>query len=381
MKKLMVSIILLVFLSGCHIPPPLTTPMSLPEPTGKYGIGITSLPLIDFTRNEKFSKTSKPREIMVQLWYPTVKDLSGTASEYLDEVTANFMLKDKTAPPGLSPDFRLLIKTHSFKDAPLINDMQKFPVIVFSPGRGLIYQFYQSLLEDLASHGYIVAAINHPYISGVTVFPDLHYYQPVQAKNRRQFLTENFSTVVQDIKFVTDNLIKLNQDPGQKFYGKLDVSKIGCFGHSYGGGAAVQAGINYSEITAALDMDGSIWGEDYKRPVPKPILYLCNDLSRKTDPTTKKLWKNLSEGYIVQINKARHLNFSDYGIILTHIYPTIPRLFFAIGKIDPIVAIQITRESILHYFDIYLRGSSNEDLINIARQYPESKLEKKQYNE
>ncbi|WP_132013873.1 alpha/beta hydrolase family protein [Hydrogenispora ethanolica] len=372
---------MVLFLSGCQsaATPSSMTPIALPAPTGAYGVGVTSLPLVDQSRTETIGENAgfRHRELMVQLWYPITPATAGEPSEYLDELSARFAavssaeLIPKEAP-RLSPDFQFLIKTHAVRDALPAQDGPGFPVLVFSPGYGATYLFYQSLFEDLASHGYFIAAINHPYLSGITVFPDQHFYPQAQPKNEDQFLDDQFRTVVTDIQFVVAQMAVLNQDRTRPFLDRLDLSRIGCFGHSYGGAAAVQACIDDPEIKAAIDIDGSMHGKDYDRPIAKPLGIINNDLTATCDYTVKKLWRNTHRGYMVRIHKARHLDFSDLGVIIKRYYPKRPLLVRALyfGKIEPELAVQLTRKAVLNFFEIYLTGGSDADLLEMPRQYP-----------
>lgn len=64
------------------------------------------------------------------------------------------------------------LKTHSIFDANISDQEATYPVVIFSPGFGSPQDTYTSYLEDLASHGYIIFGINHPYVTDPTVFLD-----------------------------------------------------------------------------------------------------------------------------------------------------------------------------------------------------------------
>ena len=381
MPKITWVLFLVLFLSGCQsvAMPSAMTPITLPAPTGTFGVGVTSLPLVDRSRTETIGENagSHPRELMVQLWYPIAPTTAGAPSEYLDELSARFAAASAAEfipkkAPRLSPDFRFPIETHAVRDALPAQDGTEFPVLVFSPGYGATYLFYQSLLEDLASHGYLIAAINHPYLSGITVFPDQHFYPQAQPKNEDRFLDAQFRTAVTDIQFVVAQMTALNQDRRQPFLDRLDLSRIGCFGHSYGGAVAVQACIDGPEIEAAMDIDGSMHGKDYWQPIAKPLGIINDDLTATWDYTVKKLWRNTHRGYIVQIKKARHLDFCDLGMIIKRYYPKLPLLTRTLyfGKIEPELAVQLTRQAVLNFFEIYLAGESSAELLDMPRRYP-----------
>lgn len=388
MRKLMWILLLLASFTFVFEPILAVELITLPSPTGEYGVGTCQWPLVDTSRTEVILKNSptKYRELMLQLWYPIAKETVGIPTEYMDRISATFIANEIT---DLNPDFRLLIKTNSIPEAPFANNESNYPVLIFSPGYKATYLLYQSFFEDLASHGYIVVAINHPYISGITVFPDNHYYPPYTPKNEDKFIEDNFQTVITDIKFVIDQLKLINLDKKHDFYGKFDLTRIGCFGHSLGGAASVQACINYPEIKAAIDIDGSMYGKEYSKPHSKPIMLINNEFTGSIDFTTKNLWKNTREGYRVQILNARHYDYTDMGMIIRHLYPQeLPRSFFGtgklalqlfgFGKINPKLVVEITRTCVLNFFDIYIKDKTNQKLLDIPTSYPQqTKLIKK----
>ena len=104
--------------------------------------------------------------------------------------------------------------------------------IVFVSDRDGNYEIYTSLIEDLVSDGFVVASVNHPYISGITVFPD---GRAIRATSIRDI---SLKSIIGDAKFVLDFLTKLN-NTDQFFSGRFDLSKVGMFGHSFGGASTI----------------------------------------------------------------------------------------------------------------------------------------------
>jgi len=146
----------------------------LPKLTGSYGVGVTTMHLIDTSRSENFTTESTDvREMMVQLWYPIETIHSGTRTEYMDYPTFQW-LKDRSPIPLITipNDAYRFVRPHGRNETNIAAGM--FPVVIFSPGYDGVYQIYTSFIEDLVSHGFVVASINHPYVSGITVFPDGH---------------------------------------------------------------------------------------------------------------------------------------------------------------------------------------------------------------
>jgi predicted dienelactone hydrolase len=108
---------------------------------------------------------------MVRVWYPARTRSRMPTTAYLDTISAEYLA-------GMVPELPVPatedIATHSVAGARLQRGCQTRPVVLFSPGLQGVVAFYQSLLEDLASQGYIVFGVDSPDVSGVTVFPDGH---------------------------------------------------------------------------------------------------------------------------------------------------------------------------------------------------------------
>jgi pimeloyl-ACP methyl ester carboxylesterase len=376
-------VLIFFFIVGCKQEyDPLNEPVSLPQPTGVYAIGTRDLNLVDLSREESLSCSDSPqkRALKVRLWYPVVQGTAGQRKDYTDARTAVYfaesiaeeIMSPKARP--LHPDFRLLIHTHALQDAPIADDGPGFPVLVFSPGYGTSCTVYQSFFEDLASNGYVVAAIDHPFVSGITVSVDDRVCPPLEPENKEKFLRAHLPTMIADISFVIDRLQVLNDDTSHTFYNRFDMRRIASFGHSYGGAVAVQACLDAPNIVAAINIDGSLWGDGHLKPNDKPMLIINNNASRMLDATTRALWKNSSKGYMARISSTRHYDYSDMPLLLKHFYPEFPtrRLVSlgGFGSLEPALAIEITRKYILSFFNQHLNGGSVEQMVDIAEQYP-----------
>lgn len=117
-------------------------------------------------------------------------------------------------------------------------------------------------VEELASQGYIVLGIDHTFDAAATVFPDGRTAY-VQSVNLTDFDERDCHIKLwkEDVTFVLDQLEKLNQNDETGFFtGKIDTSRIGMFGYSYGGATAAQILAEDSRVKAAIDMDGTLYG-------------------------------------------------------------------------------------------------------------------------
>ncbi|QHG17951.1 alpha/beta hydrolase [Nostoc sp. ATCC 53789] len=106
------------------------------------------------------------------------------------------------------------------------------PLIVFSHGLGSVRTDLRYLAEHLASHGYVVAALEHPGSNEDNINSAL------QGKTR-PVKPQEFLNRPQDVSFVLDELEKLNQTANHPLQGKLATMNAMVVGYSFGGGTAL----------------------------------------------------------------------------------------------------------------------------------------------
>jgi dienelactone hydrolase len=403
--------------------------VELPALTGTYGVGTVVLPLVDDARLEDM--TPEPddyREIMVQVWYPIEKQRSGRTVPYLDLPSLSYLVMESItsfmpsgpqtgtapstaletpmrgdeyshltalaprhtfskedlrtranrgngAPIPLKPGrlFDIPMSTHAIYSAPPAAAAGPFPVLIFSPGFGEIYSEYQSFFENIVSRGYVVAAINHPYTSGITVSPDGRMAVTRGIRNLEE-LEERHGVLVEDIEFLAAGIETLLQ---QQLGLALNANEIGFFGHSIGGSAAVEACLEWPQCKGAINMDGSMRGQNYTRPIDKPIfLMLGQNHTLEIDATLELAWRNMTRnGFMMHLDGAEHPAFTDLKLILSQIVPPayLENLDDAFGTIDGQRAVHIVRQYIIAFFDAYLKGAPVEEIT--AKDYPEAVLE------
>lgn len=170
-KKLLQIALLFLILASIV---PWTTFLPIPkltEPQGPYTVGTRIFRWIDFTRAEEItSDPNDKRNVVVQAWYPTEQDAKGTHSSYLDGMDN---LPEKI---GIIPRFVFdhydQIETYGVLNAPISKEQNQWPVVLFLTGNGAARAFYTSLATGLASHGYVVLTIDHPYEAMITQLAD-----------------------------------------------------------------------------------------------------------------------------------------------------------------------------------------------------------------
>jgi pimeloyl-ACP methyl ester carboxylesterase len=183
-----------------------------------------------------------------------------------------------------------------------------------------------------------------------------------------------------DAGFALDQLEGLNEsDPSGRFLGRLDMTRVGVFGHSLGGATALQFCHDDSRCKAGIDVDGAPLGSVIAEGVTQPFMFLLSDHTREPDAETGPIHANIRAIYDrlpgnrrwqIMIRGGNHYMFSDDGAMLKS--PLIMRVLrtFGIVRIDGRRQIAVTTHFISNFFDVYLRGAPASDLTNRAG-YPE----------
>jgi platelet-activating factor acetylhydrolase isoform II len=240
---------------------------TLPAPTGPFAVGRVTVEWVDRSRIEPLSPDHGYRTLMVDVWYPADASPAGPAP-YLDVAAFERAIGAAGLRRQVGGAYDAIkegrVQTHAVAGASFSRSVARAPVLVFSPGGGLVREIYAAQIENLVSHGYIVAAISHPYDAIVTVYPDGHWitYDPKRWPEIPDFPGKwNLNQLewhAKDIRFVLDELERANHagTPGLPFAGHLDVGRVGAFGHSFGGVAAAQACQSDRRIRACLNEDG-----------------------------------------------------------------------------------------------------------------------------
>lgn len=262
---LLVTWIPLVALSAVRLPPS----------DGPYSVGRRAFIWTDETRPEDASIPDRSsRHVAVFVFYPA--GLTRKPAAYYPGL-AKF--SDGPSVIGLKAQFlgswNLVrdggVETNIFQDAPLADSNERYPVLLFSPGLSVPALAYSIQLSELASHGYVIFALDHPYDTALVQLPDgksmtfADRHAPAGPPNAAFFRIDGEREAVwtKDTQFVIEQVRKLNSDPGL-FQGRLDLSRMGIFGHSMGGRVAVQACQVIPGIGACLNQDGGLFGVDFR---------------------------------------------------------------------------------------------------------------------
>ena len=286
----------------------------LPFPSGPSRIGRITYDWVDSSRAAFLDPTDGARrEILVDVWYPATG--SGTPAVYLPYLSDfHVAMNDSIARRRFAPEYAAVeagtLSTHASENASVHCPAGGCPVVIFSHGGGVDRSLYSAQYEDLASHGYVVAAIAHTGDTHRVVFPGGRSVGATPAPDpaelpewkqlpmwRRSYLLDRaradqnrrvLRVEAADIRFVIDKIAQLGRTSGSPFASQLDLARIGALGHSAGGMAAALACQLDRRIRACLNEDGAMGNRPFDRDsaggtMPQPFMYLTRTYRRPVD--------------------------------------------------------------------------------------------------
>jgi predicted dienelactone hydrolase len=364
---------------------------SLLMPTGPLAVGRTVCDWTDATKTDPSApEPASKRRLLAWIWYPAApRKRNQSRAEYLPPpwrsaverhagvLLTQFLTRDLSR-----------VRSHSIADAELSDRQRSYPVVVMRPGLAALTTSYTTLAEDLASHGYVVLGFDAPFRTTVVVLPDGTVTERASENNadlvegvaQEQLASKLARAWSADIAFALDQLERLNaSDPSGQFGGRLDMARVGVFGHSLGGATALQFCHDDSRCKAGIDVDGAPLGDVITTGVTQPFMFLLSDHDREPDAETRPVKANIRAIYDrlpndrrleIEIRGATHYMFSDDGAMLKS--PLAMRLMRSLGvvRIDGRRQLAITTDYISRFFDVNLKGDPVSKLQDRSK-YPE----------
>jgi predicted dienelactone hydrolase len=347
----------------------------LPKPTGPHAVGTRILYLVDRNRAEENGPSpSGRRELMVQAWYPT------EPSKRVERPLAVYQRREEVT---LRASYRSVLRTNSYVDAPVAKG-GPYPVLIYSPGWMGERTEGTFQMEELASHGFVVLAIDHTFFGGLVEFPDgrvedsrgmpaLGNFEHSTIEEQWALGTKFVRIEAQDNSFVLDELERLNQDSSSPWFHQLDISRVGVFGFSIGGAAAEQTAFQDPRVRAAINLDGWTFG-DAAHGLSKPLMVIYEDRAM-TVPTVAELhapevadrlfWQASADdfhqvsvgmetngGYMLFLSDTHHVDFTDRSLFSPL------RSLTGGGSADPTTVHTIINAYTLAFFEQSLEGRS-----------------------
>ena len=368
------------------------TGAGLPPPTGPNAVGTTAWVITDAARPESFDPGLGKRRIPVYAWYPAMPGAKGARAPYLrggiEEVRAFATLIGK---PGAFDGLEALV-THAILDAPVAKVSGKLPVIVFSHGYTGIPSSYTSVMEDLASHGFIVLSVVHPFEATAARLSATESVSMLDAQNtlrkelaavidewkgdddamkavtglasegeRIERLSNYLSGLgsthtalkrwVADTKAVLDMWSSTAMPLAKSLHAAADLSRIGAFGHSMGGVASGEFCLKDSRCRTAANLDGSPQsGSMIRERLKRPLLMVYSAREGRLGVNDAIYFKSSDPYFRVDVRSTNHLSFSDMPLWQGGGL----RERGAYGNIEPAQIVRVTRTLVREFFEMIL---------------------------
>ncbi len=342
----------------------------LPEPTGPCPVGTTSLYLKDVSRPDPWVSGVSARELMVSLWYPATSS-DGRRAQYMTPAESGLQLTSRGIT-GVPQDALSTVQVNAVSNAIPAGRQRALPLVVLSPGFTNSHSVLTALAEDLASHGYVVAGIDHTYESIATAFPDGRVTTCLARETRHRgpgFWEKVVAGRAADVSFVLSELTGAH--PAWPGAGLIDPSRIAMAGHSIGGAAAIAAMLADSRIRAGIDMDGATAAPIPDEGLSRPFLFLGKQSnytpgSGGAVTTWEHDWELLTgwKRWLV-VAGAVHASFTDLALLADQIGIDIGAALPGARSLD------ITRAYVRAFVDEHLRNEPQSLLDRPSRRYPE----------
>ncbi len=303
------------------------------------------------------------RRLLVRFWYPASLVEGCKPAEYTSQRVWSYFSELVGVPLPV-------VITNSCKDAPVTDG--EHPVVVFSHGYTGTYTDYTFIFEDLASRGYIVASVDHTYEATAVEFPDGRFVESVPGShlgnitgNNERDLAFAVSVRLDDLRFVANELERLNAAPAGPFTDKLDTSRVAVAGHSLGGLTAILSAEREPRFKAGIILDGVVAPETSAGAIVTPMLLLAAGREGWSDAECL-LWSEIHGArFAVNLRGTEHLTPSDLIWLTKGVIKT--------GKMGPEKTIAAIRDYIAAFLDASLRGQPLNPLLSgSSAHYPDA---------
>lgn len=387
----------------------------LPKPSGQYAVGVRTFELDDARRKGVFAaKPDEPRRLLVRVWYPA-QSVSGDPVPYFTAAEMKSTVPSIGDTVGMPFFFAYVrhVKTNSYADAPLLTGANSLPTVFYSHGYTSFLNQNTALMEDLASHGYVVFSVQHTYDSAATTFPNGDVaptdpaltapaanessrpsqadafggdtldkrldaalaFQEFAVKNGDRIANASTRTWVADRIFLHDTLQNDPPESVADIARAARLDKVGEMGMSFGGAISGEICMIDPRCAAGVNMDGGNFPfSAFNADVPAPFLMFHSDPANLYKVMDRPLPANgvprsfnefsyeriatagsRPDVYRISLKDTQHLGLSDSSWFLGQ--PLAAPLF---GTAPANIMLGAQNDFIRGFLDKHLRGEAND---------------------
>lgn len=315
-RVMLCSVIFLISLGQATIVP-------LPSSNGPCDVTLHASELVDTSRTDPYDPKGGKRSIMITTFTPfNCGDVLSTS--YIPNATARY--EDKSfqsfgLPPGTFESLRIQTQT---QQQPRPFSLQgDYPVVLFSPALATSRLMYTLLLQNIASNGFAVVSVDHPYDADIVEYPDGRTVLGILANISTAEFVPALDVRVKDMIFVLDqmNEEKVIRDifpSSQKNLHLLSLDRVTILGHSLGGATAAQTILVDDRFVGGINLDGTLWGSVVDKGLSRPfLLFGHTNHTQATEPSWATFWSH-SRGWKLELQLAQseHYTFSDFPVLV-----------------------------------------------------------------
>lgn len=357
-----------------------------PMPTGRYIVG-TRLFTVNTEKKEILSgHTDEIRRLSCRIWYPADPEdvKSRKKAEYLNRYLAEAVKADyeKSTADGKN-------SMECYADAEY--DGGRFPLLIYNHGYTSYKETNSFLCIDLASHGYVVVAPEHPYESQATVYDDgtvirkdpsitKRCYEPMipalvsgmrllkkkgtdeeifrafdEYQHRySRFMIGRLDAWCEDTEVVREYVLREYADI-------IDTEKgIGLTGLSFGGAVSYSLLRKTEHYVCGINIDGGLFGEYEDTTLSSPFMNITSEEHRNL--VAGAFIDAKADMYAATFQEMKHLGFGDLKFFIRK----------HVGKLPPMVLHENLCRCHLLFFDKYLKGEDidmkiSEEKVSLVR--------------
>ncbi|KAK7963922.1 PAF acetylhydrolase family protein [Apiospora saccharicola] len=266
--------------------------LMLPNPTGPYPVSVVVESLTDNSRLDPYAPSSSPhqRRVMTSLFLPinstTVRSEVRTVPYMTPLVAEDYGLLATTIglPNSTFASFKvntthILGRRCSNKSRSTSNARpSKLPLVIFSPGFGQSRLLYGTMARSMASEGYAVVTIDHPYDASIVEFPDGSFVRNANISTDDDAALEQVINVRSaDVSFVMDQLrdSAVFHRALHQHKVAIDFDRIVMYGHSLGGATAANVMLSDPRVLGGADLDGRFFNPVLKTGLDRSFYSLA----------------------------------------------------------------------------------------------------------
>ncbi|KAB5582958.1 PAF acetylhydrolase [Coniochaeta sp. 2T2.1] len=305
----------------------------LSSPAGPYGVSMVVKSLTDKNRTDPYAPKEKrqKRQVLVSLFLPvdtkmtaakkgTISYMTPAVAQHYDVLAASIGLPNNTFASFDIGTSEVVPEPRCGGCRKTNKALPKLPLVLLSPGSGQSRLLYGVMARSLASEGYAVVTVDHPYEAPLVEFPDGTIVKAANISDEDIPALEKMTQVcADDMSFVIDQLQHSKTFAADLCVHKTSINfkQIVMYGHSLGGATAAAAMLSDSRIKGGVDMDGRFFNHVLGKGLDRPFALVGRPDHRSEDETWPEFFSNLrGSRFEMQVAGAAHGSFTDFPVLI-----------------------------------------------------------------